>query len=390
VQNKKVQYTSTRSPASFFPLCVDTSFHEPGEVKDVRWLYVAQRHAVQWIERGDVVASDASIVKQVQTALGVIMKVGSNSGWDAGARSMFAFERASVVSGVSFVPTYNNKAMMLGLSHEQTHDDADRTGDGIDFAWRLTANSQLEVYENGNPTGGAFGAYSAGDLLEVRVSLYGQVEYVHNRVVKYTSTVPALTSAQYPLLVDSSLYDTGAEATQVKFTLKADHNMVAWTKMSSGMSVPNAEFGYYGMIRKTSGGSAWNQGASSTASLITQGSNTYGIGFMPMTTSKAVMIGLSNGDANKVYSDIDFAIYFTGNSVTIYEKGGSVHNPNIQFTANSDVFQIRRNTLNQIEYVKNQDPPFYTSLATPNFPLLVDSSFAAVGAAIENVHWLKY
>jgi hypothetical protein len=209
VHNKGVVYTSSRSTP--LPLCVDTSFYEAGELKEVQWLLVAERGAVQWTDSGDVTEADGSITQQVRTAVGAITKVASSDSWDAGARSVFSFDAASEISGMSFVPTRDDKQMMLGL---RTSGDSGVAAADIDFAWRLSSVGTLQVFESGVQRGNGFGFFSAGDLLEVRVNLYGEVEYAHNREVLYTSKQQPV----YPLLVDSSLFDSGASAAQVRFT----------------------------------------------------------------------------------------------------------------------------------------------------------------------------
>jgi hypothetical protein len=256
VHDKVVAYTS--QAACVFPLSVATSFYEAGELREVHWMYVSQRGSVQWINNGDVTEADGSTTKQVKTAVGAITKVGTSTGWNAGARSMLSFGSASEIGGMSFVPTRNDKAMMMGISHE----DSDKTDSDIDYAWRLTNAGKISVYENGlEMNSGLAWQYSAGDLLEVRVGLYGEVEYAVNRVVKYTSK----KLATFPLLVDASLHDTDASATQVRFTYKADTDRVVWSSLSSGLSVPTSAYGNYGSIRMVSGGSSDDDRARSLA-----------------------------------------------------------------------------------------------------------------------------
>jgi len=83
-----------------------------------------------------------------------------------------------------------------------------------DVEWGLLANSatgELEVYESGVSRGGV-GGYAAGDRLRVGVEA-GEVKYYRNGVLLYTSTVPPT----YPLLVDASLYSTGATIVDAVF-----------------------------------------------------------------------------------------------------------------------------------------------------------------------------
>ncbi|MGE0456477.1 MAG: hypothetical protein AB7Q30_23350, partial [Vicinamibacteria bacterium] len=90
---------------------------------------------------------------------------------------------------------------VFGLSNGNT----DASLGDIDFA--LAAGSDgpyLYIFEKGVPRG-SFGVYAAGDRLRVSVA-DGVVRYWRNGNLIYSSTVPAT----YPLLVDTSLYDTGS------------------------------------------------------------------------------------------------------------------------------------------------------------------------------------
>src|SRR6478672_6669513 len=74
-------------------------------------------------------------------------------------------------------------------------------------------------------------------------------------------------------------------------------------------------------IQKTGGaGSTWDAGAVSTQAIAS------GDGYVQATvdvTSTYRMFGLSNGDTNQSYTDIDFAAYLAGSSLKVYEGGVS-------------------------------------------------------------------
>ena len=100
---------------------------------------------------------------------------------------------------VEFTASETTTYRMLGLSNGNTNSN----WDDIDYALYEYAG-QLQVYEAGTSRG-TFGTYASGDVLRVAV-VGGVVKYSKNGVVFYTSTkVPV-----YPLLVDTSLYSTGA------------------------------------------------------------------------------------------------------------------------------------------------------------------------------------
>jgi len=150
---------------------------------------------VTWTNVVGVSASGNSLTKTAATAWG-----------NAGAASS-----QSITAGdgyVEFTATETTTYRMCGLSHA----DSDQNYASIDFAIFPTAtasNNVLQVYESGVYRGD-FGTYAAGDRLRVAIE-GGVVKYKKNGVVFYTSSV----TPTYPLLVDTSLYSTGATLTNV-------------------------------------------------------------------------------------------------------------------------------------------------------------------------------
>ena len=133
----------------------------------------------------------------VATGSGSLTKTAPN-GWDAGAVST-----KSIVSGdayVEFTVGETNRDRMIGLG---TGDLSQYFSD-IDFAIYLPTNAPAEVHESGTSRG-LFGAYATGDVFRVGIE-GGSVKYRKNGVLIYTSA----TAPRYPLLVDTSLFGTGA------------------------------------------------------------------------------------------------------------------------------------------------------------------------------------
>lgn len=133
-------------------------------------------------------------------------------------------------------------------------------------------------------------------------------------------------------------------------------------------------------LTKRATGDVWgNAGASSTQSLSS------GDGYVEFTaseTSSYRMIGLSQGDANQGYQELDFAfylgvsgyLYIYENNVPVYFAGFYTTGDTLRVAVESGVVKYRQNgTL------------LYTSGATPNYPLLVDTSFYTAASTVSNV-----
>jgi RHS repeat-associated protein len=131
-------------------------------------------------------------------------------------------------------------------------------------------------------------------------------------------------------------------------------------------------------LSKTSADAWANAGASSTESIAS------GDGYLELTASETNsyrMIGLSKGDTNQDWTDIDFAAYLNFNSLCVYESG--VDRGCWGTFATGDTIRVAVES-GVVKYKKN-GVIVYTSTVPPSYPLLVDTSLYSNGATINNV-----
>ncbi len=133
-------------------------------------------------------------------------------------------------------------------------------------------------------------------------------------------------------------------------------------------------------IQKTGGASAtWDAGAISTRALLSAD------GYVQATvdvTGTYQMFGLSNGDTNQAYGDIDFALYMAGTSLKVYE--GGVYRGDFGTITPGDVLRVAVEG-NRVNYYRN-GTVLYTSSATPTYPLLLDTSINSTGGKVYNAY----
>jgi RHS repeat-associated protein len=126
------------------------------------------------------------------------------------------------------------------------------------------------------------------------------------------------------------------------------------------------------------GANGWNAGAVSTQSISS------GDGYVEFTAnanSANTLCGLSHGDTNQSYEDIDFALYpWTDGNLYVWESGSSRGSVG-PYTA-GDVFRVAVEG-GVVKYRKN-GTLLYTSALTPNYPLLIDSTIYPQGGSIAN------
>jgi hypothetical protein len=214
----------------------------------------------------------------------------------------------------------------------------------------------------------------------------GVVRYSKNGVVFYTSTV----TPTYPLLVDTALYQSGAtiQGVVISGSLAGSPvgpapappptpgpvttEQVLWTAVSGVTASENN-------LTKTAAQGWGDAGAISTRSIAT------GDGYVEFTiseTNTARVIGLSRGDTDTGYADVDFGAYPHGTGVLmVYEAG--VLRGSFGSYATGDVIRVSV-TSGVVRYSKN-GAVFYSSTAVPSYPLLVDTALFHNGATIRGV-----
>ena len=245
---------------------------------------------------------------------------------------------------------------------------------------------------NGNAVSVAF-AYAQNDRLELRVNENNRIEYVQNKKVLHTSTEAPV----FPMQLHASFRDQYATVDNTKWLFIKARGAVQFVSRSESTASNGIVTPYVtnlpGSLQKIAGGGSWNVGASSMAS-FTASDSMNGVKFTTGTYGSA--IGLSHGDSDKHYNDIDFSIQFEwlqyshyhwGNYYRVWENG-NVKTGKWSYSPNGgDVFEVRVNSAGKVEYVKNR-VVFYTSTQTPSYPLLVDTAFSREGSKFDDVYWL--
>jgi hypothetical protein len=338
---------SSSGVAPSYPLLADTSLYSTGtELLDGRIAGTLEDRVV-------LQATDVFWRNLVRTTVqGTSLVREASSGWNGGASSA-----QELVSGdgygeyrVSDAASY----VMFGLSRG----DTDGGYADIDHAiYAYPPTSRLMVYEGGTYRA-TLGSYAVGDVLRVGVE-GGVVTYSVNGALLWTSPTPP----SYPLVTDVSLYSPNARVSDAKMGGEL-REAVVWTRLA-GVQVAGDT-----LTRPVGGG--WTAGATSSRRIPAgSGGAEYRVADMATTA----MFGLSHGDTDGGYADIDYAIYTypPTSSLMVYEKG--VHRAAGGPYAVGDVLRVSVED-GVVSYWKNGGL-LYTSLAGPTFPLLLDVSLYA-------------
>ena len=122
----------------------------------------------------------------------------------------------------------------------------------------------------------------------------------------------------------------------------------------------------------------WGNGGASSTQTITSGDGY--VEFAAGSTTNR-FCGLSNGDSNQNYTDVDFGMHPGGGTIYIYEGGAS--RGTFGSYAAGDVLRVAVEG-GVVKYRKN-GTLLYTSTVTPTYPLLVDTALYENGATLSNV-----
>jgi hypothetical protein len=307
---------------------------------------------VAWTSTKGVAASGNGLTKNAAVGWG-------NSG---------ATSTKALVSGPGFVEhtiRETDTFRMLGLSNGNSNN----SWEDIDFSLYPMANGKLRVYEKG-ALRGTFGPYTSGEKLRIAVG-GGVVRYFRNRTLLYSSK----TSPTYPLVVDTALYNRGATLKGVVISgnwVASNAQAVQWTG-AAGVAVSA------NTLTKTAAIGWGNAGAISSKSLLE------GDGFVEHTvqeTSTFRVLGLSNGNSNQGWGDIDFGLYATADGkLRVYEKGvlrgtfGPYNSGDrLRIAVVGGVVRYYRNT-----------SLLFSSPKSPTYPLIVDTALYSPGATLARV-----
>jgi RHS repeat-associated protein len=256
--------------------------------------------------------------------------------------------------------------MSYDAAGNQTNDtftgEGGRTYDGENRMKQAWANNQWQTYSydgdgrrvkrlvNGIETWQVYGL--GGELL---------AEYAANAVASTPQKEYGYRNGQLLITAEPGSGGSGSSGPQP----------VTWTN-AVGVTVNGNSL--------TATGNGWNTAGASSSQSIASGDGY--VGFTASETTSYRLIGLSQGDTNQNYDDIDFAIYLTpGGTLSGYQ--GSTHLGTLGTYTTGDVLRVAVEG-GVVKYKKNGSV-FYTSSVAPSYPLLVDTSLYNYGSTLTNV-----
>ncbi|MEL0332162.1 MAG: hypothetical protein VW982_08110, partial [Candidatus Poseidoniales archaeon] len=289
------------------------------------------------------------------------------------------------VRGISADCNDTDTNMVFGLSsalYEPSSDNAIQYAIGCDAGI-------MNIYEDGELVK-TVGSYLKGDSFQVAFNDDGVVHYFKEGDSVYNSSKPP----KFPLFADAYVGEHGdGKLENVKWVEKIvkgafDLQLVEWTNLQ-GVTAGD-QLGY---LKRTAGGSGWNQGAYSARAITKVDDEIRGISADCMRQDRRLMVGLSHSpEVNHDYRTIDFAIYCDQDGgrgqpkIHVYESGSKI--TTLAPLVSGETVQIALNDDGAIAYYVDGEL-MYTSTKAPSFPLYADTSLENQNAELANARWVQ-
>jgi Tfp pilus assembly protein PilV len=181
-------------------------------------------------------------------------------------------------------------------------------------------------------------------------------------------------------------YNTGVNMSGVCTSVSNSVERELKTTYSSGSSLVTQNVNWTNIVGVSVSGNnltkivsnGWNAGASSVQNI------SFGDGYAEFTASEtntSRRLGLSNGDSNQSWDDIDFCVYLDSDG-TFYVNEGANPRGSFGTYTTGDIFRVSVEG-GLVKYRKN-GTLFYTSAVAPAYPLLVDTALYSSSSTLTN------
>jgi len=294
---------------------------------------------------------------------------GTDATWNAGAVSLQYLEAGD--GYIEAIIDQSNINVMFGFSKG----DIDQNFPDIDFAYYVHSTAKAVYHKSGSNSGEtSAGFISIGDVLRIEIS--GNDILLKKNGVTWHTDPNAISSSNYPLLVDTSIHTINTRLNNVMLEGFEGIKAVEWIS-AINVGVTGND------LQKTSGtNNVWNAGAVSSQWLLS------GDGYVEMTVSETNthrMFGLSKGNIDQQHTDIDFAIQLRDNATLEVRLNGTTVFTGTTYTTN-DTLRIEA-SLNDVVFKKN-GITFHTEIAaltSNSYPFLVDTSIYHIAGTLNDV-----
>ena len=290
------------------------------------------------------------------------------------------------IKGVEFKIITTLGKGLIGFSKQKKHNLYINNNRNIEYGFYFIPNMRVMIYESNGFLKKHIGGYKFGDKFQIRLNYNNEIEYIKNNILLYKSDNLVISNSNY--YVNIYMNDSNLEFKNIK-----------WLNLEK---YENIEKNINKLINITS----YNNNIEiidNTIQKITNKKNTLvisdnfvdfnnikGIEFQINSSYKCCFIGINKLDNENLrnINYINYSIYLSKNNRIIIYEDNEIINHVGGYNIN-DIFQIRLNNKNNIEYIRNStllhtSKKFFNTNDIYLFHLLINDIYFS----IKNIKWI--
>ena len=330
----------------------------------------------------------------VSTTPGALSKIaGGSSDLTGLARASFPVDTSAGIA-VTFTCPATNVGRYFGFVPASYQTSGTITSNSyaalMPYAYLCKSDGNVYVYEGGTHKG-TFGPYTSTTMHEIRLHPSGQVDYLKDGGIIYTS---ATINIVWPLYVGASMY------TQAASTLtNVQYAALPPPPTGTGPVIFDRFDGAYisatpGALSKIGGGTNWNTGSAARASYPIEASAGIAVTFTCSSTSEGRFIGFvpASYQTSGTYTGrSDFSLpygYYCSPFGNVGVREGMTWVDGFGAYTSTTVHEIRLHPSGQVDYAKDGVVFYNSSTTNTQWPLYVGASMQNQAAStLTNVQY---
>lgn len=278
---------------------------------------------------------------------------------------------------------------LVGFTKQKKH-NLFNNNHNIEFGFYFIPNMRVMIYECNGLFKKHVGGYKFNDKFQIRLNSNNEIEYIKNNILLYKSDNLIVFNSNY--YVNIFMNDSNLEIKNIRW-LNLECYETINKNVNKLINLTSYNHNYLEIIENNVNKITCDKKTFVISDNFVDFNNIKGIEFQICSSYKSAFIGLNKIDNNNLrnINYINYSIYLTNNNrIIIYEDNEKIKHVG-GYNIN-DIFQIRLNNKNYIEYIRNSTL-LYTSkkIFDINDVYLFHLLIYDIYFSIKNIKWIdKY